>query len=64
MSTPTPPTLSSRDMQRRAQFARAAVYLEFRHRDARALDYDDFRDRKPSKKPLLPPPSGTDAPSC
>ncbi len=41
-------------------FARDAVYAEFRPRDARALDYDKFQDRKPSEKPREPP-AGIDA---
>ena len=38
-----------------ATFARDAVYAEFRGRDARAIDWDDFEDRKPSDpaRPLI-----------
>ena len=32
----------------RADFARAAVFEEFRTRNARAIDYDGFRDRQPA----------------
>ena len=31
--------------QRRAQFARDAVFAEFRARDAKAIDYEKFTDR-------------------
>ncbi len=34
-------------------FARDAVYLEFRHRDARAIDQADFVDRGPGQAPRL-----------
>ena len=40
---------------RRDDFARAAVYEEFRSRNARALDQGDFRDRQPG---LAPRPIG------
>ena len=36
-----------------AAFARSAVLTEFRPRDARALDYDDFIDRRPCDEPVL-----------
>jgi hypothetical protein len=36
---------------RRAKYAREAVFEEFRSRDARALDYDDFVDRAPHQRP-------------
>ncbi len=36
---------------RRARFARSMVFQEFRYRDARALDYDHFVDRKPGQTP-------------
>jgi hypothetical protein len=32
-------------------FAHDAVYAEFRPRDARAIDYDDFEDRQPHERP-------------
>ena len=35
----------------RANFARQAVRLEFRARDARAIDYAGFRDRLPHERP-------------
>ena len=38
-------------------YARGAVYLEFRSRDARAIDQGDFEDCKPWDKP----PVGLDA---
>ncbi len=38
-------------------FAREAVFLEFRFRDARAIDQGDFEDCKPWDKP----PVGLDA---
>ena len=34
-----------------ASYAREAVYAEFRARDARALDYDGFQDRRPCDDP-------------
>ena len=34
-------------LDRRARFARAAVFHEFRPRDARAIDYHAFTDREP-----------------
>ena len=46
--THTTPSTSSR-----ATYARDAVYAEFRPRDARALDYDDFTDREPDEAPPL-----------
>ncbi len=39
----------------RAAFARQAVRLEFRPRDARAIDHDGFVDRKPHERPHRPP---------
>jgi hypothetical protein len=53
----TIPEMSNRRID---SFARDAVYAEFRPRDARALDYDKFQDRKPSEKPREPP-AGIDA---
>ena len=41
--------------RRRARYARDAVFLEFRYRDARAIDYDGFKDRRPDEPPLPPP---------
>ncbi len=35
----------------RADFARAAVFEEFRTRNARAIDYGGFRDRQPNEAP-------------
>ena len=35
----------------RAAFARAAVFQEFRRRDAVALDWDGFVDRRPDAAP-------------
>ncbi len=40
---------------RRTSFARAAVFSEFRFKDARALHYNGFNDRAPHEKPPLPP---------
>ena len=34
-------------LQRRSDFARAMVFEEFKHKDARAIDYGAFADRKP-----------------
>ena len=56
--TPTARSLSRE--RRRARFARSAVFEEFGGRQARALDYDKFHDRKPSEKPWEPP-AGIDA---
>ncbi len=36
---------------RRAAFARDAVFEEFRPRDARALGHDGFKDRRPNDSP-------------
>jgi hypothetical protein len=47
---PSEQHLSSR-LRHRALFARDFVFLEFRGRDARALDYDGFQDRRPNRKP-------------
>ena len=46
--------------RRRARFARSAVFEEFGGRHARALDHENFQDRKPSEKPWEPP-AGIDA---
>ncbi len=35
----------------RTTFARAAVFAEFRPRDARAIDYCNFVDRRPKEPP-------------
>ena len=45
---PAPQPSSAR---RRAGFARDAVYAEFRPGDARALDHDGFKDRRPNDGP-------------
>ena len=37
-----------------ASFARAAVFEEFRGRDARAIDHGDFVDRKPKNVAKAP----------
>ena len=42
-------TLKNQASRRRARFARSAVFEEFRYKHARALDYDTFTDRLPSK---------------
>ena len=34
----------------RSDFARDAVFAEFRYRDARAIDYHGFADRKPAQR--------------
>ncbi len=44
-SQTTPPAELDFASKRRADFARQAVRMEFRARDARALDRDDFVDR-------------------
>ena len=36
---------------RRARFARWMVFEEFQYRHARAIDYDDFVDRRPDQAP-------------
>ena len=41
--------------QHRADFARAAVFEEFRTRNARAIDYDGFVDRRPNEPPRPAP---------
>ena len=38
-----------------ARFARSAVFEMFGYRDARAIDYDLFRDRKPRQPPRPSP---------
>ena len=35
----------------RARFARRMVFEEFKYKHARAIDYDDFIDRKPNQRP-------------
>ena len=35
-------------------FARAAVFAEFRFKNAVALDWNGFADRRPDQKPPLP----------
>ena len=40
-----------------AEFARGAVFAEFRPRDARAIDSDRFKDREPAEAPRLSPVS-------
>ncbi len=50
-SQTTPPAELDFASKRRADFARQAVRLEFRPRDARALDQGDFRDRAPNQSP-------------
>ncbi len=42
---------------RRVAFARAAVFEEFRPRDAAAIDYNGFVDRKPHEAPRPGPES-------
>ena len=41
--------LNFQDLKRRAAFAKSAVYLEFRVRDARAVDQDGFTDHSPQQ---------------
>ena len=50
-SQTTPPAELDLASKRRAAFARQAVRLEFRTRDARALDQGYFVDRKPNVRP-------------
>ncbi len=38
-------------LRRRSDFARDAVYAAFGYRDARAIDYGHFIDRKPLQGP-------------
>ncbi len=42
-------------LRRRARFARQMVFEVFRARDAKAIDYGEFKDRLPSESPRLPP---------
>ena len=37
---------------KRAAFARAAVFSSFRARDARAINYNGFQDRRPCDEPV------------
>ena len=41
----------------RANFACSAVYAEFRPRDATAIDFDGFVDRRPNETPRPAPES-------
>ena len=50
--TPNSPKLQAR---RRTRFARSCVFEMFSYRDARAIDYDRFLDRKPSQSPRPSP---------
>ncbi len=51
-----PPNLKKQVAHRgRAKFARATVFEVFGYRAARAIDYDRFRDRKPSQSPRPSP---------
>lgn len=57
-STPAPrkfQALLVGDVDQHARFARAAVFEVFPYRDARAIDYDKFLDRKPSQAPRPSP---------
>ncbi len=47
----TAPDPSPSVSNRRADFARQAVFAEFRPRDARALGHDGFKDRCPNDAP-------------
>lgn len=49
--TPALPASSQRNSRSRAQFARAAVFAEFGHRNGRAIDQGNFRDRAPHQRP-------------
>ncbi len=49
---PAPRTSSAKQ---RAAFARAAVFEEFRTRNARAIDYDGVVDRRPNEPPRPAP---------
>ena len=40
---------------RRAAYARSAVFAEFRRRDATAIDFDGFVDRRANETPRLAP---------
>ncbi len=57
MQKHTPLSNSTRSDRRNrcAGFARAAVFAEFRARDARALDQADFVDRAPGELPRPSP---------
>ena len=37
--------------KRRAQFARSMMLEEFGYRSGRAIQYDDFEDRRPHERP-------------
>ena len=37
-------------LRRRCDYARDAVFEEFQYRNARAIDYGDFIDRKPDQR--------------
>ena len=54
-TTPTRPAASRHN----SDFARAAVYLEFRGRDARHLDQTGFVDRRPDQVPCTCAPPTT-----
>ena len=47
-SRPDPHTSSPRT---RSRYARAVVFSSFRLRDAKAIDFDGFQDRRPSDRP-------------
>ena len=40
-------------LRRRGDYARDAVFEAFGYQHARAIDYDDFIDRKPNQRPRL-----------
>ena len=42
----------ARSPQTSSGYARGAVFREFRPRDARALDFNDFQDRRPCDEPV------------
>ncbi len=47
----TQPDRAYQISKHRADFARAAVFEEFRTLNARAIDYGGFRDRQPNEAP-------------
>ncbi len=53
----TKPALCASAGNSRTTYARAAVFEEFRPRDAAAIDYNGFVDRKPHEAPRPGPES-------
>ena len=51
----TKPALCASAGNSRTTYARAAVFEEFRRRDATAIDFDGFVDRRANETPRLAP---------